>query len=93
MSFVERLGAKLSQYLLFRVLKRFGFFVSGVVNFFLLFPVYFVGVGCVSLLGKLFKTRFLDISIDKNKYWEQQRFFEILRKLPGFNVVLCRRTQ
>jgi len=33
----------------------------------------------------------LDISIDKEKYWEQQRFFEILRKIPGFEVVLCKR--
>ena len=33
----------------------------------------------------------LDISIDKKKYWEQQRFFDILKKLPGFNIVLCRR--
>lgn len=33
----------------------------------------------------------LDISIDKKKYWEQQKFFYILRKLPGFNVVLSRR--
>jgi len=33
----------------------------------------------------------LDISIDEKKYWEMQRFFEMLRKLPGFNVILCKR--
>lgn len=33
----------------------------------------------------------LDISVDEKKYWDQQRFFEILKKLPGFNVILCRR--
>jgi uncharacterized LabA/DUF88 family protein len=33
----------------------------------------------------------LDISIDEKKYWEMQRFFEMLKKLPGFNVILCKR--
>ena len=32
----------------------------------------------------------LDISIDKKKYWEQQKFFDALRIIPGFNVVLAR---
>ena len=32
----------------------------------------------------------LDISIDSSKYWEQQKFFDKLRKIPDFNVVLCR---
>lgn len=32
----------------------------------------------------------LDISIDSKKYWEQQKFFDALRKIPGFNVVLAR---
>ncbi len=33
----------------------------------------------------------LDISVDEKKYWKQQKFFDVLRRLPGFNVVLCRR--
>ena len=32
----------------------------------------------------------LDISIDPKKYWEQQKFFDKLRKISDFNVVLCR---
>ncbi len=33
----------------------------------------------------------LDISINEKKYWEMQRFFENLKRLPGFNVILCKR--
>ncbi|MDD5416866.1 MAG: NYN domain-containing protein [Candidatus Aenigmarchaeota archaeon] len=32
----------------------------------------------------------LDRGMDAEKYWGQQKFFEYLRKLPGFEVVLCR---
>ena len=32
----------------------------------------------------------LDISVDKKKYWEQQKFFSFLRKIPDFKVILCR---
>lgn len=32
----------------------------------------------------------LDISVDAKKYWDQQKFFDALRRIPGFNVVLCR---
>ena len=32
----------------------------------------------------------LDISIDSKKYWEQQKFFDVLRKIPDFHVILCR---
>lgn len=32
----------------------------------------------------------LDISIDSDKYWDQQKFFDALRKIPGFNVILAR---
>lgn len=32
----------------------------------------------------------LDISMGKDKYWEQQKFFDILRKIPDFHVILCR---
>jgi uncharacterized LabA/DUF88 family protein len=32
----------------------------------------------------------LDISVDSKKYWDQQKFFDALRRIPGFNVVLAR---
>jgi uncharacterized LabA/DUF88 family protein len=32
----------------------------------------------------------LDISINQTKYWEQQKFFNFLRQIPDFKVVLCR---
>jgi len=32
----------------------------------------------------------LDISVDSRKYWEQQRFFNILKKIPDFKIVLCK---
>ena len=31
----------------------------------------------------------LDISVDSKKYWEQQKFFDALRRIPGFNVILA----
>ena len=32
----------------------------------------------------------LDISVDEKKYWNQQKFFDALRRILGFNVVLAR---
>ena len=32
----------------------------------------------------------LNISINPKTYWEQQKFFSELRKIPDFNVVLCK---
>ena len=32
----------------------------------------------------------LDIKYDQKKYWGQQKFFDKLRKLPFFKVVLCK---
>ncbi|MFH1270095.1 MAG: NYN domain-containing protein [Nanoarchaeota archaeon] len=32
----------------------------------------------------------LDISMNQDKYWEQQKFFNELKKIPDFNVVLCK---
>lgn len=43
-----------------------------------------------SLVNVFYYNAPLDISIDPQKYWEQQKFFAALRKIPGFNVVLCR---
>ena len=33
----------------------------------------------------------LDISVNKEQYWDMQRFLENLRKIPGFNIILCKR--
>jgi uncharacterized LabA/DUF88 family protein len=32
----------------------------------------------------------LDISIDSKKYWVQQKFFEHLKKIPNFKIILCK---
>ena len=32
----------------------------------------------------------LNIKVNPKTYWEQQKFFNELRKIPDFNVVLCR---
>lgn len=32
----------------------------------------------------------LDISVDSKKYWEQQKFFDALRRIPGFILSLAR---
>lgn len=31
----------------------------------------------------------LDITANANKYWKHQKFLNVLRKIPHFNVVLC----
>ena len=42
------------------------------------------------LISTYYYNASLDISINQMKYWEQQKFFDMLRKLPNFKVVLCR---
>ncbi|MEX0932975.1 MAG: NYN domain-containing protein [Candidatus Pacearchaeota archaeon] len=42
------------------------------------------------LISTYYYNASLDIGVNKKKYWEQQKFFNMLRKLPDFNVVLCR---
>lgn len=32
----------------------------------------------------------LDISVNQKTYWKQQKFFNILRKIPDFQVILCK---
>lgn len=39
--------------------RGFGLRIADAVNLLLLFPVYFIGVGITSLIGKLFRTSFL----------------------------------
>lgn len=42
------------------------------------------------LISTFYYNASLDISINQEKYWEQQKFFNILRKIPDFKVILCR---
>ena len=32
----------------------------------------------------------LDISVDPKVYWNQQKFFNVLRRIPKFKVILCK---
>ncbi len=42
------------------------------------------------LISTFYYNASLDISVNQEKYWDQQKFFNFLRKIPDFNVVLCR---
>jgi len=54
--------------------KEFGHFVSSIVNFILLLPVYVIGIGLVSVVSKLFRKEFLDLGKKKKKsYWLDNR--------------------
>lgn len=52
--------------------KGFGHVVTGIINFILLFFVYFIGVGVTSIFAKIFKKHFLKIRLKKDvtSYWE-----------------------
>jgi hypothetical protein len=49
--------------------KRFGENIALIVNSFLLFFVYFIGIGASVLIAKLLKKKFLDIE-KKESYWQ-----------------------
>lgn len=42
------------------------------------------------LVSTFYYNASLNRGIDEAKYWEQQKFFDVLRKIPDFKVVLCR---
>ena len=42
------------------------------------------------LISTFYYNASLDINIDPDTYWEQQKFFDELRKIPDFNVILCK---
>lgn len=53
--------------------KNFGHKVTNTINFILLLPVYFVGVGITSLTAKLSKKKFLDLDQKGQKtYWKER---------------------
>ena len=42
------------------------------------------------LISTFYYNASLNRGIDEVKYWEQQKFFDVLRKIPDFKVILCR---
>lgn len=54
--------------------KKFGEFVASIVNFILLLPVYFVGVGLSAVLLKIKKEKQLPLELHEEKgsesYWK-----------------------
>ena len=46
-------------------------------------------VGNRELVNAYYYVAPLDIEADEKKYWSHQRFLDVLRKMPKFNVVLC----
>ena len=54
--------------------KDFAFKVTDVINFILLFFVYYLGVGLTSIIAKVFRKHFLDLNFkDKNSYWVRHK--------------------
>ena len=41
------------------------------------------------LIGVYYYNAPLDRGLNEEIYWKQQRFFDELRRIPGFNVILC----
>ena len=50
---------------------KFAKLITSIVNFILLFFVYFIGIGLTSFFAKIFNKKFLDIkdSKEKDTYW------------------------
>lgn len=53
--------------------KNFGHNVTNVVNFILLVPVYFIGVGATSLMAKGFGKKFLELKVRGKTYWKDEK--------------------
>jgi hypothetical protein len=50
-----------------------------VVNFVLLFFVYFLGVGLTSVIGKIFRKRFLDMNYEKVSWTKREKIKDNIR--------------
>jgi len=80
--------------------ERVSIFIDGSNLYYSLKDLGVSKINFQKLVGLLKKNRLLisifyynaplDISVDAKKYWDQQKFFDALRRLPGFNVVLAR---
>ena len=56
------------------ILEALGKLISGIVNFILLFAVYFVGIGAVSISMKLFGKHFLELKKKNGKsIWREHK--------------------
>ena len=56
------------------ILEAFGKLISSIVNFILLFAVYLVGIGIVSISMKLFGKHFLEIKKKNSKSnWHEHK--------------------
>lgn len=53
--------------------KDFGNKITIVVNLFLMFFVYIIGVGATSLFSKLIGKHFLDLKPNKSSYWVKRK--------------------
>jgi hypothetical protein len=53
--------------------KSFGYVVSSITNFVLLFIVYFTTLGLTSLIAKLFGKHFLDLNSERKSYWIKRK--------------------
>jgi hypothetical protein len=53
-------------------MKRVGEGMTSVINFILLLPDYFIGVGITAIAAKISKKHFLDLKLEKKKksYWK-----------------------
>ena len=52
-------------------MRHFGEFISVIINTVLLVFVYFFGIGITSIIAKICKKKFLDMTVSKNvkSYW------------------------
>ena len=48
---------------------KFGIKVSNIINFVLLFVVYFIGVGLTAVFAKATGKKFVDKTLGKTTYW------------------------
>ena len=56
------------------ILETFGKLISGIVNFILLFAVYLVGIGIVSIFAKIFGKHFLELKKqNKSSNWHEHK--------------------
>lgn len=63
MLYFKMILQKIKESKIFRFMEKISNAVIKVINFVLLLPVYFIGVYLTSLIGKLFKKRFLDLEL------------------------------
>lgn len=52
--------------------RNFSHLITDIVNFILLFFVYFIGIGIVSIIGKLFGKHFMDLKFSSSSWVENK---------------------